>query len=563
VQNGEYINRTYGCLYRASDSTSDQWYDDDLGPAVTAINFAAQAGQLPAAKLDLVYGEYLDASDAMSVDIGKVKPLQLRRNDLIAITETTDAEPTPTRRVLFVGKIADFGIGTSATTHTASLTLQSMLSSLESNTTLDLISSRVGLGLKDVLLFDKFHTLQDRVMEAYPPLIKDSERVVNQGISSLFDDTLLATTISGVDGRCMVRPFALVRDILLYCIIKNTDAFMAANRALLTLAEQSDIMSRVTEIDNRLFSIKDDQVFVEMGTVLEYPAFVNYVISSCLRFSADSPSIWDLVMSICNSFYVQFVPNLSTDIKDIADYYPGSVQPMSAYTAAVAELREANIEYVNGGVVDHNLLVRGVSHIFRPSVLPFTAVESAFEDAMRLKLFIPLEKEWLLGASGRRSIKYRLPETGKIMSVPVPPWFESALISSKQDSDGRAVAGKLPNTDTSTTESVKKALPSSVLNYMASAWMYHGRLACRASVGLMMFYSGIEPGDVIKFDARGSKFTAVLKSISLSWVQGRAYTVTAELTHVTQLNDPYYRALNIGLHVPTKDNIYAWFKEPK
>ena len=577
----------------------------DISRFVSAVSFNSDIGNFPSAQLDLVIGADVEIQD------GRIKfpTAELCRNDRVLVLEVGEPEyqafthrdagawgpvMVPDGIIVMWGVVADIMSARGSNRLVLSLILESELAYLDTTLNQELLGARgagitsgplltsrtTGAGTLETILSKKFITTFERTSEK---LIIDQSAdafcklgVEGDGIEDLKVDTHKNLIVQDIGkGRVKLYPWSIVRLITAHCLVESIPKSETTYENFGVVKEE--LITRLNRIIRLMCLIEptaaeSEETYITL-THLEYYSFIRtMIIRPLVMAPSKAPSFWQFINSIMSQLHFYFTPRVL--YRSSASMKPqlGSFQMMNPYRRYVTIFNESDLVSVENRVPGYKSIIKSIGFKSRVAIPSAIVNPTVGLTRVMYQVYRPSQAaDFKLhartpGTSATIQDFGRIPDYAYHKEIEFPKWLPPTIKSIERYKTGTTTSkddvtqseqADVPVSHSETTEESLEGISKTLSAFVRSALMIYGRVKVTSTVELVRLRSDcLAPLRIILLDlGKQQQTTGMISSVSLKWVAGESYRVTANLSHVTDLRDPYFRPLTGDLGNTQMDNL--------
>ncbi len=606
-------------VMKQGKNKKDEVVYQDLSGFVSGLSFTSDIGNFPSTQLDLIPLPGVGLSGGVLI---LSESIYITRNDRILVLEVDEEgyntfkgknekeREIPNGIFVMWGIIADVMSARAADRHVVSVILESELAQLDTTLTQEVIGARGGSTYAPILQEDidtkdifgavnginvtalKRLFITDFLVGNAPSITQDATKYTSLYSETKPLDNLKLASIEIVkpmaganSNRLEIQPWPLVRLVVIHAIkLSLPPKSMAKNYGL-----SDDAYTAMIEKMKNLIALmclieapsSEDQNTKITLSINEYSNFITtLIINPIVKAPSSTPSIWKLINSVMNQLHFYFTPNILYNSKNSTPTL-GSFRMMNPYGQYAVSFGDADLEGIENKVPGYKSIIKSIgfkSQIRIPSVVKDVA--SSITDTM-YQVYQPSKKEDYVLADKNNNdmvgdLTKSIPEFAEApkyayhKDIAFPPWLPGAIISANSlYTENTTIEGQSPNDTAATkvreTGALKATLDgisATLVAFIKSAMMIYGRINVTSTVRMIRLWSDcLNPLRIVLLDSGGlQQTTGLISRVSVKWVQGKSYDVSMGLSHVTDLRDPFFRALSGDLGLTHYDNLFKFTK---
>lgn len=586
----------------------------DLSEYISAVRFNSTIGQFPRTKLDFIPDDNVLFGSNVYDGVISVGGISIDRNDHIVIAEVDEDEykkflgtgdkrgPMPDKAIVVMwGVLSDVMTSWSGTTAAISVVIDSELSYLDTTLTYETLGSRgSGLTVSTLLPPDtKYDSITKKSTTAYAEAQGILETIITRRFISRFPvDTnfefdeshdMWAITDRGLNplpvpkgkvvsclgdsGRVQVNLWRLIRLVMCHCMaqcLPLTDEEAQDAGVII-----DDLKSRVERIISLMFRIEaqdgEDQNSSITLSRNEYSSFLKTtVIKPMVSAPSQLTSLWSLITMTMGQLHFYFTPKVLYSSKRVGSVNLGSFKMMNPYREYTTEFSPDTIEAYQTSVPDYKSIIRSIGFKVGTSSPSFVKEVTTKIPNIMYSVYRASPDDFVLKDTKLLKGLGNVPTYAYHKEINFPEWLPEAIMDiHRLHSDETFKRGESEETAYSTLMRGKNegedldSLAETLKAFLKSALMIYGRISVTGNLSLIRLWSDcLDPLRVILVNSGKQVTTGLISSVNVEWVQGQSYKVTAGLSNITDIRDPYFRALENDLVVTDRDNLIKYIMKP-
>lgn len=250
----------------------------------------------------------------------------------------------------------------------------------------------------------------------------------------------------------------------------------------------------------------------------------------------------------------------------------GSFQMMNPYRRYVTIFNESDLVSVENRVPGYKSIIKSIGFKSRVAIPSAIVNPTVGLTRVMYQVYRPSQAaDFKLhartpGTSATIQDFGRIPDYAYHKEIEFPKWLPPTIKSIERYKTGTTTSkddvtqseqADVPVSHSETTEESLEGISKTLSAFVRSALMIYGRVKVTSTVELVRLRSDcLAPLRIILLDlGKQQQTTGMISSVSLKWVAGESYRVTANLSHVTDLRDPYFRPLTGDLGNTQMDNL--------